>query len=470
MTWPGILIWLLILASLPAPPRFAMYLLFASGTFGGLSMLPPSLIGNLAPFTVCGGVVIAKYALEDKRYRIILTQLLDVRRMGLLGIFGVYMVVTAYLYPRIFAGQLTLFSLNEATSMSFLAPSSANMTQPLYMLVSLSMALIFGTAGQSPRFRDIFLRATLFGASMLIVSGFVDLIVGNFASEEMLKPFHNAAYALLDDVDIAGQKRVVGFMPEASTFGGACISNLALLLFNSRAYEGLCPRWLVPLLCALLVYLIYNSTSSGAYVGLGIIAVIFMSRYFLSFAIGGPVTVRQLRQLFWAITCTAAIALICAFLPAGFYQHLWAVLNSVLFDKTSSSSYAERSSWTQAGINAFFTTDGIGVGVGSIRTSNWLANFAASTGVLGMLLFGGFALLVLWPGRRYPDDKSRQLALGLKLAILPSFIVSELSGTTPDPGVGLMSCLGLIYALKQTGALAVTNETKLPYSPKTQSL
>jgi hypothetical protein len=458
MTWPAALLWVFILAAAVSRPSVSLYLLFASEIFSGLSLLPPSIIGNVAASTVCGAVFIAKYALADKQYNFILAQLLDVRRFGLLALFSVYMLATAILYPRLFQGQVELFSLNSPTSPSSLAPTSANITQPIYLLISIAVAVIFGTAGQTLQFRRTFLHAALAGAILLVISGFVDMIAGDLGHEDALAAFHNATYSLLESAEIAGQKRVVGFMPEASSFGSACTGSLALLLFNREFYDGAVRTYVVPALCAVLAYMIYASTSSGAYVGLAILAALAVARYMGALALTGPLSAAQIRQLFWITVILAGIALICIFPANAFVAHLGDLLDKVVFEKTGSSSYIERSSWTQAGVAAFYTTHGIGVGVGSIRTSNWFVNFVASTGVIGAVLFGGFVGLALWPARRYADAATSRFALAMKLTILPGFIVSELSATTPDPGWTAMAYLGLIYALKQTRRAAAGNQ------------
>ena len=469
MTWPTIVLWVLIFVGFFAPAQFMLYLFFAAETFGGLSLLPPGAAGNVPVGTVCAAVLIAKTFVGRRRLRVFLNYALDFRKLGLLAMFSLYMVVTAFLFPRLFAGSVKLYSLNAPANISFLSPSSANITQPIYMLVSFGMTFVSAYCGQNPTFRNEFLYANFFGATLLLASGIIDMILGDAGRENLLLPFHSATYTLLDTASIAGQKRVVGFMPEASIFGGACMANLSFLVLNHQTYRGRLRNFGVPVVAIGLLIMIYRSSSSGAYIGLAALVFILILKFIFGMVSTAYVTVSHVRKLLWIIGGGAVCVVIVMCLPQSFLMHVRLLLDEVLFQKTVSSSYIERNAWTQAGITAFWTTHGVGVGVGSVRTSNWFVNFAASTGLIGILLFGSFALKMLLPSRGYPDKSSRHFSNGLKLALIPGFTVGALVGTTPDPGTTTMLTLGLLFALRQKrdpAALACAVETtRIPRRP-----
>ena len=469
MTWPALLFWVLIFVGLIVPGQFMLYLFCAAGTFGGLSLLPPGVAGNVPVGTICAVVLIAKTFVGRRRLMVFLNYALDFRKLGLLAMFSLYMVVTAFLFPRLFAGSVKLYSLNAAANISFLSPSSANITQPIYMLVSIGMTFVFAYCGQNPTFRNEFLYASFFGATLLLASGIVDMILGDAGRENLLLPFHSATYTLLDTASIAGQKRVVGFMTEASAFGGACMGNLSFLVLNRQIYRGRLRKFGVPVVAVGLLIMIYRSSSSGAYIGLAVLAFILILKFIFGMVSTAYVTVSHVRKLLWIIGGGAVCVVIVMCLSQSFLMHVRLLLDEVLFQKTFSSSYIERNAWTQAGIAAFWTTHGVGVGVGSIRTSNWFVNFAASTGFIGILLFGSFALKMLLPSRGYPDKSSRHFSNRLKLALIPGFTVGALIGTTPDPGAGTMLTLGLLFALRQKRDAAVlasaVETTRFPRRP-----
>lgn len=460
MTWPAVVLWLLILAGAVRREPVMLYVFYMSLTFGGLSLLPPSIVGNVPADTICAAVLIAKTFGGRQNLNSFLGLALDGRKLGILTVFCVYMVVTSVIYPRLLAGQVQVYLLASGGNLSSLRPTSSNITQPIYMLTSILMAFVFAYRGPDPVFRRHFLNASLFGAAVLLASGVVDLALG--AHENLLLPFHNATYALLDNVSTGGQKRVVGFMPEASAFGAACCSQLALLYFNRIFYRGIWRKWVVPGVCLGLAFMILASTSTGGYLGLGILVAIVAARFVLQLIFANDITSAHLRQIVWLAALAVAGAVVLLMLPHSFYANMRLLLDNVLFQKAYSSSFVQRSAWTRAGIAAFLHTHGVGIGVGSIRTSNWLVNFAASTGIVGLLLFGSFVLWMILPSRNYPNPQARRFATGLKLALLPGTFVRILSGTTPDPGTGMMLALGLIYGLMQKPRVAASHKVAQP--------
>jgi len=469
MTWPALVLWVLILIGLFKPAKFMLYLFFAAGTFGGLSLLPPGAAGNVPVETVCAAVLVAKTFVGRRPLRVFLNYAVDFQKLGLLAMFSLYMVVTAFLFPRLFAGSVKVYSLNAAGNISFLSPSSANITQPIYMLVSTGMTFVFAYCGRNQTFRNDFLHASFFGATLLLGSGIIDMILGDAGREDVLLPFHNATYTLLNTVTIAGQKRVVGFMPEASVFGAACCANLSFLVLNRQAYCGRLRNFGVPVVAIGLLMMIYLSTSTSAYIGLAALAFVLVVKFIFEMVFVKHFTAAYFRKFLWIIGGAAAGLVVFSLLSHAYLMHVRLLLDEVLFEKNSSSSYFERNSWTQAGIAAFWTTHGLGVGFGSLRTSNWFVNFAASTGFVGLFLFGIFALKMVLPSRVYPDALSRHFSNGLKLALIPEFAVGLLVGTTPNPGPTMMLTLGLIFALRQkrnTAAVANAVETtRIPRRP-----
>jgi hypothetical protein len=449
MTWPVLVIWLAIIVGFFKPATYMLYVVFLAHAFGGMSLLPPQFLGNVPVETICAMLLIAKTFVGRKGLMNFLNYALDIRKLGLLGLLSVYVVVTSIVYPRLFRGIVHLYALNYASNLTPLGPTSANITQTIYVLISIGMAFVFASSGRDPQFRKHFLKASLAGAVLVLASGFIDIGLSAIGQEALLTPFHTAAYRLLDATAIAGQKRVVGFMPEASVFGAACISSLAFLLFNRSAYEGRTRKWVVPIVAIGLTYMVYASTSSGAYIGMAVIAVVATLRFIIEMIVTKRFTNSQLSVIAWSIVTVFAGAVTFILLPKSLMDHFSTLLDAVIFQKSDSFSYIQRNSWTQAGIAAFWATHGLGVGVGSIRTSNWLVNFAASTGFIGLFLLGSFVVRTAFSTQGFPGDKSRRFAMGLKLALLPGFIVGSLAGTTPDPGPGMMLTLGLIHALRQ---------------------
>jgi len=425
-----------------------IYLYSATGIFGSLTMLPPALSANLnlPAQLVCAGILVLKIFLRSENRTVALCLAFDVRRLGLLPIFALYAALTAFFFPTLFAGSIMVIPLNKAF-LQPLQPTSSNFAQTVYLTISILMLFAFAVAGRHGPFRTHYFRAVLLTSILLIASGLLDLAVSSVGQSDVLMPFHNASYAMLTDDNLGGQKRVVGFMPEASAYGGTCSMFMAFLVFCQDSFEPQLRRLLVPITSAGLAIMTFLSTSSTGYVGLAVTAGVILVRAVLrSFFLTTTPAAR--RRAVVLIGCSLA-AIFCLFeiVPSSITGPYFNLVNIALFQKTTSSSYIERSSWTHAGIAAFWASHCIGVGVGSVRTSNWYANILASTGAVGVpLLFASFAQIV-WPYRRYTERGMLHFSRGLKFSLIPGAIMIALSGTTPDPGSWLMSTLGLIYSL-----------------------
>jgi hypothetical protein len=135
------------------------------------------------------------------------------------------------------------------------------------------------------------------------------------------------------------------------------------------------------------------------------------------------------------------------FLGAMFFDEtrntLYSIFDQMILQKTQTASYIERSAWTRVAFEAWLTTDGLGVGVGSVRTSNFFANILASTGFLGFGLFGLF-LLRIFTLRPPADRRLAELLRGSKLTLVPTLFGAAVAGTTPDYGGMIAALFGII--------------------------
>jgi hypothetical protein len=68
-------------------------------------------------------------------------------------------------------------------------------------------------------------------------------------------------------------------------------------------------------------------------------------------------------------------------------DYIYDKIDVIIFKKSESESYAGRTEWTRVAWEAFFATDGLGVGLGSARTSNWFVALLSNTGIYPALIF-----------------------------------------------------------------------------------
>lgn len=450
MTWPALLLWLIFLLAALQRGSLVIYLFSATMIFGSITMLPPGRL-NLPPQTVSTIIFIGSTFVQRRNLVSALTLALDVRRLGFLLLFLLCVVPGAIILPRLFSGLIAVVPLdNTADGVQPIVPTSANLTQAIYITVSVGTAFAFAVRAHDARFRAQYLRSIWLTGWLLVASGVIDLCLTLSGHTSLLSPFHNAHYALLSDVMEAGQLRVVGFMPEASAYGAACVSVVSVLIFCFNEFNPITRRFSLPLVIASLIAMIYLSTSSTGFVGFIIIAAIFLTKVVLRFLVLGRIRLANAIIILGAVATISAVYLLCMTFDPSFIAATERLLNAVLFDKTQSSSYVERSSWTHAGFEAFIHSYGIGVGVGSVRTSNWLVNLLASTGIIGTTLLGAAIMVSVLAVCRQRSTEKRRFGYGLVLATVPIGAMMVLSGTTPDPGAFNMAILGLLTAAGRT--------------------
>jgi hypothetical protein len=188
------------------------------------------------------------------------------------------------------------------------------------------------------------------------------------------------------------------------------------------------------------------STSSTAYVGLGVFGVVYALNW-LRRLLSPSVLARN--GLKWEAVAAIAAFLVFLFVLAltpRLLDPVFDTVNELVFQKSQSNSYIERNMWTKVGMDAFFATNGLGVGLGSARTSNWYVAILSNTGIIGGTLLALF-IVRLFLRRGPPEPGAAEFVAGLKFSLLPGFVMAALAGTTPDIGVGMGATFGLITSL-----------------------
>jgi hypothetical protein len=449
MSWPAVLLWaMIVVASLSNGPAL-IYILPMTGAFGSLQMLPGNLGGaNLLPESVCAAALFVKVASQRGNLLRGLEAALDPARFGLFTAFIVYGTLTALLLPRIFAGQVVVIPASggdaDLYGGSLLKPGFGNFTQSCYLLISYLTVAAFSVIGGRTDVRHHYMQALVWGAFILALTGVIDLVFYRAGLSELLSPFRTAHYSLLTDVEEAGTKRVVGLTPEASAYGPLCVTGASALLFLRPLYPAGRSRLAATAAFFLLVVMAFLSTSSTAIIGLVVLLSLFVIDLIYRTLSKSGKAVNRLRWEIQAAVLIVLGALVFGLAMPDKVAPVFELLNESIFNKTNSDSYFQRSLWTQIGWQAFLDTGGLGVGIGSIRTSNWAVNILGSTGLFGGLLMFGFLAQKLFAStrNRYPEEPA--FAHALKLAFLPPLAMSFLSGTMPDIGMEMAVILGFL--------------------------
>ncbi len=443
---PVILFWGLLLVGMVNRGPFIFYLLFGSMSFGSFAVIPPEFTQGLSftPPPIIALVIIFLYGGGRDGLSRMLDIALRPSQCLLLFLFWIVAILVTLFMPRIFAGLAMVIpmKLEEATFGIPLYPTQQNLSQLMYLTISIVTVFACALAFRSPTTRQHLLSALCIGGVVTILTGILDL-VGIGAHLDM---FRTAQYSYLTEVEIADVKRVVGLMPEASAYGSLAVSFLSAIYFFRRAIVS---PWLrvygAPCLIVLLALFALLSTSSTAFGGMGVFGCVAAAEWFwrLLTARKGSVAREGLVVEFWAILLALAAVYVVALVYPAVFDPFLKLFDTIVLQKASSDSYAERSMWTAVSMQALVDTYGLGVGMGATRASNGIVAVFSNCGVVGGLLYYGFMLQTFLRRARTGAWVDKAMLDAVRFYMPPVLIMGALSGTSADFGI-MNAC---IYAM-----------------------
>lgn len=439
---PIALFWLLAAMAFFSPrPKGLLYLFFATMPFGSFAVVPPALTAGLT-FTATPMVallIIARVFMDARGLEYLLRMALAPRGLLLLFLFWAISAVITLFMPRVFAGEIEIIPMRLAVFMrsEMLQPTKQNISQLAYLTISVLSVPAIARLMSSPQMRQHALYALCLGGAITIATGLIDFASQYIPIQPLLAPFRTATYALLTEVSIyAGNKRVVGLMPEASTYGALCISFLTAIYFFRRSLlnENL-RRKFVPVLLAGLALFTWLSTSSAAYVALIILAGVMGLEWLWRASLSRRSGLKRDLGLEFLVAFGGFVG-VCAVLlfnPA-LIDPIIGLFNHMVLEKTTTSSFEERSFWTATSWQALLDTNGLGVGLGGTRASNSLVAILSNTGFAGGLCYYAFVLQTLLRRARPDDTTGVAMLNAVRWSIIPVFTSALLVGTTADFG------------------------------------
>lgn len=449
---PSLICLAFLVFALFRPIRWLFIAAFALPAFGSLAVLPPNLTGGISLLVDSAAFIflILKVFMTPKGADVFWRDAFSARRMGLLLMFTIVAVIGAMVLPKAFIGQVYVIPLRPSGKFLIaepLQPTNGNITQSAYLVISFMTAAVFCGMARLKGFAEDFGWALIAGGAVTTFTGLLDFATSAVGHGEVLDIFRNASYAFMTEGEISGVRRLVGLMPEASAFGTVAITNFALLLFSRNLYSTkLRNRVVLPLalLCGLEAGL---STSSTAYIALFVVCALYV--WDASKRLHGE-SEDDKRQTLRELTAVAAFGLIGLLLVLSFEQTrntLFSLLDTMVFKKTQSESFTERSNWNEWAMKAFMGTNGIGVGVGGVRTSNFFINVLSSTGIVGALFFALFILKIVRAKAKIDDKPMLEVIHAAKFTMVPILIMQLLVGTIPDYGVVTGALFGIIVGI-----------------------
>ena len=369
--------------------------------------------------------------------------ILSLEKNAWLLVFCIYCAATAWLLPRLFSGRIDLIPMGQA-GLGFqpLHVTAQNTTQAVYMLGT-AFAAVAATA-LSTRYGSpiVLIKALVVITWVHVLTGVADLIFSAVHLEGVFDLVRTGAYAQLDQAE-GGFHRISGMCSEPSVY--ASLGSAYFAFMSELWLRRISPRRTGPAALAMLCLLVL-STSSTAYVAVAAYVVILLGRTLVS-----PSSMTVDRAI--TIVGVGFLGLVVALVLLLVHPSLAASFGDVLADMTirkgQSSSGLERGLWAKQGWDAMKITHGLGVGVGSFRSSSIITAIIGSVGPAGLVVFLGYCLQVAKLGRRttYAVDVQLRSAAGAAAGwtALVTLVPALAIWATADPGIifALMAGLSL---------------------------
>jgi hypothetical protein len=144
-----------------------------------------------------------------------------------------------------------------------------------------------------------------------------------------------------------------------------------------------------------------------------------------------------------AVLCTPIILIVVmlgVLLDERASETVRGYIDTLILNKSSSTSAVERSSWNAAALQNFFDSFGFGVGLGTIRTSSFPIALLANVGIPGTAFYALFAATALFRQSKGRRTYEADAGLAARNACFALIIGDTLAAPTVEQGL-------LFYAL-----------------------
>lgn len=437
----GLVALLVGLLSLSFQPQFIIYAFMSTMLLGSAAAFILESLGgtSISPSHLLLGFLAIKLFTDENMVKRAVEGLSFPQPGFWLLVTVLYSTLTAYMMPRLFAGQTFIFPVRTTGYSLPLEPATSNLTQSIYLIGDFICFILIYAYAATLQGRRVLGNAALVCVVLNLVFAVIDLATYATGTTELLSIIRNATYSMLNETELAGFKRITGSFVEASSFGSA---TLGFFAFSSRLWLlGLRTRLTGPL-AGLSLLALFFSTSTTAYVGLaGILTFFYMQTLIRALQ-------RPVQQEAWLLLIGAPIlfmiAVFCIALNDASAAWVQNLLDTTILNKMSTESGVERSMWNRQGMQNFYDTFGFGVGNGSMRASSFPIAALASIGIVGSLFLGSFLISVLFArgngGFDRLDDGYREAAKSVCIAML---ITATSSGAFIDLGLAFFAFAAL---------------------------
>jgi hypothetical protein len=370
-------------------------------------------------------------------------------------LFTFYGVAGALVLPFVFAGSMDVAPLRPIFSVDPFATAPLgftpqNLTAGGYLFTTMLGAVCAYVAVQAPGAEH---RIARIGAIMAITHaliGFASVIVAGTPLAAVLDFFRNAQYNQLDQ-EIGGLSRMNGIFAEASNYAG--YGFIYFVFVTEMWLRDVDRRWTGRAALLLLSALVLSTSTTG-YIGIAGYVAILTFRQVLF-----PATIALSKLVSIAIALLTVVVGTLALLAIRpeYLKVVDLVYRMMIVNKSESESGLVRLMWARQGIEAFWVSGGLGVGVGSFRSSSLGTAILGAMGVVGVATYGAQLLRVIQPLRKSTFHRTDNIRMDVGVAAAWTVIAMSLpqfvSAPSPDPGLNWGLLVGIALGLRTSASL-----------------
>jgi hypothetical protein len=360
-----------------------------------------------------------------------------------LALLAVYGAASAYFLPRFFAGESMIIPLGVSEYPSSggtvpLGPVSSNLTQTIYIAADVVCFLTILALGSTRTGFMAVVNGLIAYAGFNVFFAMLDLATSATGTQDLLQFMRNASYAFHENETVYGMKRIVGSWPETSAFAG---TTLGALGFTGTMW--LCARksgWTGPLALASLLLIVLSTSSTGLVAAPVCLAILYMTALVRSGVTRGS---RHSAAVALLAPPFAVVCVLVVIIHQSLYNLVHEYVDLLVLSKATSDSGLERGSWNTYGLQNFWDSWGLGVGLGTSRTSSFPVAVLSNVGVPGAIFFSLFALSALCPSHDARRTFESDVRLAARNGCLCLLVGAVASGATIDLGLLFFILAGL---------------------------
>ena len=371
-------------------------------------------------------------------------------------------IISGLFLPRLFAGQIYTFPMTSLARRFIevpVYPSSSNINQIVYFLLGAITFFLVSSFARTEKSIENVAWAVIFASIANLVLVFLDTFTFAIGQSNLLSFIRNADYAQAYSHTVMGIKRVTGGFPEASAFTAV---GAPLFAFNFRLWRGgVMTKYTGPVAALSLLALIFTF-SSTAYVSVLVYLSFAYSNVFVDMQKKGASNKKagaNRRLLVMLLPIGALGVAVALAVRPDLLAPVTEAFDTTVSSKLQSKSGVVRMSWNTSGWNAFLDSYGLGVGLGSARTSSFVVAVLANLGIIGAILFGLLFFQLFSDQTRqagFVSYETRQIVAAARAGCFTVFVAGCLSATAVDLGTFFYVFAGLICASAFYRSPAVT--------------